>query len=41
MNKLDDEIVFDAVKSLLAHNKNEKVKSRWRWSIGSLQAIEG
>jgi hypothetical protein len=41
MKKLDDEIVFDAVKSLLAHSKKRESKSRWRWSIGSLQAIEG
>jgi hypothetical protein len=26
MNKLDDEIVFDAVKSLLAHNKKRESK---------------
>jgi len=40
MKKLDDEIVFEAVKSLRIA-KNEKVKNRSRWSIGSLQAIEG
>jgi hypothetical protein len=36
MKKLDDEIVFDAVKSLLAHSKNEKIKSRWLLSVDSI-----
>jgi len=35
MKKLDDEIVFDAVKSLLAHCKNEKIKSRWLLRVDS------
>ena len=35
MKKLDDEIVFNAVKSLLAHSKNEKIKSRWLLRVDS------
>ena len=33
MKKLDDQTVFEAVKSMLAQNKNRKLKSRWRYSI--------
>ena len=39
MKKLDDEIVFDAVKSLLAHSKKRESKESLAVVIGGLKLL--